>query len=91
LCRQRRSGNVHDILTGSTPTGRASGRRGHHCGQLDQQHHGSAIVGHFDRSSTFTGERAKSWTLRIASRGCSMDGAQVHRRGGGLLYCFAAN
>jgi hypothetical protein len=85
-------GNVHDILTGSTADGRASRTGGEDttCGNWTSSTTGSAIVGHFDRVSTFPGEAGKSWTAAHASRGCSPDGLKS-TGGGGLLYCFAAN
>ena len=84
-------GNVHDILTGSTPEGRASrAAEDTTCGNWTSSTTGSAIVGHFDRVSTFPGEAGKSWSTAHGSRGCSPDGLKS-TGGGGLLYCFAAN
>lgn len=80
--------NEHDILTGSTPEGRAFAEgadktcRNYSSGAED----GSVQLGHFDR----TGGGNASWNSAHGSRGCSQP-KLVATGGAGLLYCFAAN
>ncbi|WP_409034211.1 lectin [Roseateles saccharophilus] len=80
--------NEHDILTGSTPEGRAypdgadKTCRNYSSGAED----GSVQLGHFDR----TGGGNASWNSAHGSRGCSQP-KLVATGGAGLLYCFAAN
>lgn len=83
--------NLHDILTGSTPEGRASDvGTDTTCGNWTKSSEGSAIVGHHDRIGTDESAPMKSWNSSHATRGCSM--AELKTTGGaGLLYCFAAN
>jgi hypothetical protein len=53
--------NMHDVLTGSTPDGRASDGHGDTtCGNWTKSGEGSAIVGHHDRRAS-TRAPAKSW------------------------------
>jgi hypothetical protein len=83
--------NMHDILTGSTPDGRASTAPGDTtCGNWTLSGAGSAIVGHHDRMGLNEEPPAKSWNSSHPSRGCGMD-ALKGTGGAGLLYCFAAN
>lgn len=83
--------NVHDILTGSMPDGRASTAAGDTtCGNWTQGGAGSALVGHHDRMGLNDLPPAKSWNSSHGSRGCSPDLLKASG-GGGLLYCFAAN
>ncbi len=79
--------NRHDILTGSTPDGRATEAT---CNNWTSSSNGSAIVGHHDRSGLDESAPAKSWNASHPSRGCS-DEALAGSGGAGLLYCFAAN
>jgi hypothetical protein len=82
---------LHDILTGSSPDGRAlSDGKDNTCGNWTQGGEGSAIVGHHDRRGLDDSPPAKSWNSSHSSRGCSMD-AHKSTGGGGLLYCFAQN
>jgi len=80
--------NEHDILTGSTPDGRAFPEgadktcKNYTSGAED----GSVQLGHFDR----TGGGNASWNSAHGSRGCSQP-KLVATGGAGLLYCFAAN
>ena len=80
--------NEHDILTGSTPDGRAftdtadKTCKNYTSGAED----GSVQLGHFDR----TGGGNASWNSAHGSRGCSQP-KLVATGGAGLLYCFAAN
>ena len=81
--------NVHDILTGSTPDGRAyADGEDHTCSNwtssADGQ--GSAQVGHHDR----IGFDNSSWNSSHASAGCSQENL-ARSGGGGLLYCFAVD
>lgn len=84
--------NLHDILTGSTPEGRATagGTADTTCGNWTRSGEGSAIVGHHDRIGLRDDAPSKSWNSSHGSRGCGMD-ALKSTGGGGLLYCFAAN
>jgi hypothetical protein len=83
--------NVHDILTGSDPSGRFSTAGGDTtCGNWTKSGEGSAIVGHHDRAGLKDTWHMKSWNSSHGSRGCSQDQLKASG-GGGLLYCFAAN
>jgi hypothetical protein len=84
--------NMHDVLTGSTPDGRATagGTADTTCGNWTKSGEGSAIVGHHDRRGLDESAAAKSWNSSHGSRGCSR--AALKSSGGdGRLYCFAAN
>ncbi len=81
--------NLHDILTGSSPDGRAvSDAKDNTCGNWTKSGDGSAIVGHHDRMGLRDDAPSKSWNSSHASQGCSID-ALKKTGGGGLLYCFA--
>ncbi|MGJ7495617.1 hypothetical protein ACSFA8_11105 [Variovorax sp. RT4R15] len=83
--------NLHDILTGSSPDGRAvSDGKDNTCGNWTKSGDGSAIVGHHDRMGLRDDAPSKSWNSSHASQGCSLD-ALKKTGGGGLLYCFAVN
>lgn len=83
--------NQHDILTGSTPEGRApEGDADMTCGNWTKGGEGSAIVGHHDRIGLRDDAPSKSWNSSHPSRGCSA-AALVTTGGAGRLYCFAAN
>lgn len=79
--------NLHDILTGSLPDGRAASAT---CNNWTSSGEGSAIVGHHDRMGLNDSAEAKSWNSSHPSRGCSPDALKA-TGGGGLLYCFAVN
>jgi hypothetical protein len=87
--------NRHDILTGSTPEGRAfPAGEDRTCGNWTKSAQGAAMVGHHDRMGPNEEPPAKSWNSSHPSRGpdggCSQ--ADLRSTGGdGLLYCFAAN
>lgn len=89
------SPNRHDILTGSTPDGRAfPPGEDRTCGNWTKSAQGAAMVGHHDRMGLNEEPPAKSWNSSHPSRGpdggCSQ--ADLRSTGGdGLLYCFAAN
>jgi hypothetical protein len=83
--------NMHDVLTGSTPEGRAPTAAGDMtCGNWTKSGEGSAIVGHHDRMGLNEEPPAKSWNSSHGSRGCGMDALKA-TGGAGLYYCFAAN
>jgi hypothetical protein len=79
--------NMHDILTGTTPDGRASDAT---CANWTAAGEGSAVVGHHDRMGLDESPPAKSWNSSHPTRGCSQDALKA-TGGAGLLYCFAAN
>ena len=85
----RKGPNMHDILTGSTPEGRAyTDGDDHTCSNWTSgaDGTGSAQVGHHDR----IGPDNNSWNSSHGSRGCNQ--ANLARSGGaGLFYCFAVN
>jgi hypothetical protein len=87
--------NRHDILTGSTPDGRAfPPGEDRTCGNWTKSAQGAAMVGHHDRMGRSEEPPAKSWNSSHLSRGpdggCSQ--ADLRSTGGdGLFYCFAAN
>jgi hypothetical protein len=84
--------SMHDVLTGSTPDGRATagGTADTTCGNWTKSGEGSAIVGHHDRVGLGDETAARSWNSSHPSSGCGM-AALRSTGGGGLLYCFAAN
>jgi len=83
--------NMHDVLTGSTPEGRASTASGDTtCGNWTKSGEGSAIVGHHDRTGLDEQPPAKSWNSSHPSRGCSLESLKA-TGGDGRLYCFAVN
>jgi hypothetical protein len=83
------SPNRHDILTGSSPEGRAIADKDLTCGNWTKSGEGAAIVGHHDRVGLSDTEAARSWNSSHPSRGCSQD-ALRSSGGDGLFYCFAA-
>ena len=78
--------NRHDILTGSTPDGRATTMTCQNW--TSSAGEGSAMVGHHDRL-TF-GKPGSPWNSAHPSKGCSQDNL-VATGGAGLIYCFAAD
>ncbi len=81
--------NMHDILTGSEPDGRAFNWSGDTtCGNWTKSGEGSAQVGHHDRQGLRDDAPSKSWNSSHPSRGCSQDNLRSSG-GAGLLYCFA--
>jgi hypothetical protein len=83
--------NMHDVLTGSTPDGRAATAAADStCGNWTKSGEGSAIVGHHDRTGLDEQPPAKSWNSSHPSRGCSLESLKA-TGGDGRLYCFAAN
>jgi hypothetical protein len=89
------SPNRHDVLTGSTPEGRAFPEGDDRtCGNWTKSGQGAAMVGHHDRMGLRDDDASKSWNSSHPSRGpdggCSQ--ADLRSTGGdGLFYCFAAN
>jgi len=76
--------NMHDILTGSQPDGRAyTDNADHTCKNWTSNGEGAAQVGHHDRNGG-----GVSWNSTHASRGCSQANL-VATGGAGLFYCFA--
>jgi len=85
------SPNMHDILTGSQPDGRAfPAGKDMTCGDWTQSGAGSAMVGHHDRIGLRDDAPSRSWNASHPSRGCSQD-ALRSTGGNGLFYCFAAD
>lgn len=83
------SPNMHDILTGSRPDGRAfPAGDDKTCGNWTRSGEGSAVVGHHDRIGLRDDDASKSWNSSHGSRGCSQD-ALRSTGGNGLFYCFA--
>lgn len=83
--------NMHDILTGSTPDGRAvADARTGTCNNWRSGDEGSAVVGHHDRLGLGDDEASRSWNASHRTRGCSME-AFKETGGAGLFYCFALN
>ena len=84
--------NTHDMLTGSTPEGRATvgGTEDTTCGNWTKSGAGSAIVGHHDRQGLRDDAPSHSWNSSHATRGCGMEALKA-TGGAGLMYCFAAN
>jgi hypothetical protein len=83
--------NQHDILTGSSPDGRAmSGDTDTTCGNWTRSGEGAAIVGHHDRQGLRPDEPSMSWNSSHPSRGCSQENLRASG-GAGYFYCFAVN
>jgi hypothetical protein len=82
------SPNQHDMLTGSSPDGRAIEAGVSTCGNWTQSGEGAAMLGHHDRAGLDDSAPAKSWNSSHLSRGCSQDALKA-TGGAGLYYCFA--
>jgi hypothetical protein len=81
--------NQHDILTGSSPDGKAiPGDKDTTCKNWTSSGEGSAIVGHSDRTGLDESAPAKSWNSSHATRGCSIEALNA-TGGNGYFYCFA--
>ena len=81
--------NQHDILTGSTPDGRAfTDAMDHTCNNYSSNATGmgSVQLGHHDKQGGGNG----SWNSAHGSRGCSQPNL-IQTGGNGYLYCFAVN
>jgi hypothetical protein len=87
--------NRHDILTGSTPDGRAfSPDEDRTCSNWTKSAQGAAMVGHHDRMGLRDDAASKSWNSSHPSRGPDGGCSQTDLRstgGDGLFYCFATN
>jgi hypothetical protein len=90
--------NMHDMLTGSTPDGRAiAGGEDTTCSGWTTSGTGAAMLGHHDRQGLRDDDASKSWNSSHLSRpskdgapGCSQVALQG-TGGNGLFYCFAVN
>ncbi|MBV8793002.1 MAG: lectin [Pseudolabrys sp.] len=87
--------NRHDILTGSTPDGRAfPADKDMTCKNYTSSTQGTVMVGHSDRQGLRDDDPSRSWNSSHPSRGpdggCSQNDLKS-TGGDGLLYCFAAN
>ena len=85
--------NRHDVLTGSTPEGRAfPAAEDRTCRNWTSSTQGAAIVGHIDRKGLRDDAPARSWNSSHPSRGSDGGCSQNDLRGtggDGLFYCFA--
>jgi len=90
--------NMHDVLTGSQPDGRAfPPGKDMTCSNWTTSGDGAAMVGHHDRQGLRDDAESKSWNSSHPSRaskagdpGCSIKALQG-TGGNGLFYCFAAD
>lgn len=90
--------NMHDMLTGSTPDGRAiAGSDDTTCHNWTTSGTGAAMLGHHDRLGLREDDASHSWNSSHLSRpskdgapGCSQVALQG-TGGNGLYYCFAVN
>ena len=81
--------NWHDVLTGSSPEGRAfPANMNLTCNNWTSSTFGSAMLGHADREGIADTVYQKSWVSSHMSRSCSQPDL-VATGGGGLFYCFA--
>jgi hypothetical protein len=85
--------NRHDVLTGSTPEGRAfPAAEDRTCKNWTSSTQGAAMVGHIDRKGLRDDAPARSWNSSHPSRGNDGGCGQADLRGtggDGLFYCFA--
>jgi hypothetical protein len=83
--------NMHDILTGSDPSGLFSTAAGDTtCNNWTSSGAGSAIVGHHDRVGLKDTRHMRSWNSSHGSRGCGQTDLRASG-GAGLFYCFVPN
>ena len=89
--------NMHDMLTGSSPDGRAiAGSDDTTCNNWTTSGVGAAMLGHHDRQGLRDDDASRSWNSSHLSRatkdgsspGCSQPALQG-TGGNGLFYCFA--
>jgi hypothetical protein len=87
--------NRHDILTGSSPDGKAfPPDKDMTCKNYTSSTQGSVMLGHNDRIGLREDEASHSWNSSHPSRGTDGGCSQADLRstgGDGLLYCFAVN
>src|SRR5204862_2079807 len=85
--------NRHDVLTGSTPEGRAfPAGEDRTCRNWTSSTQGVAMVGHIDRRGLRDDAASRSWNSSHPSRGADGGCSQADLRspgGDGLIYCFA--
>ena len=85
--------NRHDVLTGSTPEGRAfPPAEDRTCRNWTSSTQGAAMVGHIDRKGLRDDVASRSWNSSHPSRGPDGGCSQSDLRstgGDGLIYCFA--
>jgi hypothetical protein len=85
--------NRHDVLTGSTPEGRAfPAAEDRTCKNWTSSTQGTAMVGHIDKKGLRDDPPSKSWNSSHPSRGPDGGCSQNDLRGtggDGLFYCFA--
>jgi hypothetical protein len=88
------SQNLHDIMTGSQPDGRAFTDNGDHtCNNWTSDTTGNAQLGHHDRTGGGPGIHTSgnsSWNSAHPSKGCSQESFKPNG-GAALYYCFAVN
>jgi len=83
--------NMHDILTGSQPDGKAfPPDKDMTCKNWTSSTSGAAMLGHSDRTGLTDDPPGRSWNSSHPSRDCSQDGLKS-TGGAGLFYCFATN
>ena len=84
--------NMHDILTGSQPDGRAfPGDQDMTCHNWTSSSEVAAMLRHQHRQGLRDDDASRSWNSSHSSRGgCGQD-ALRSSGGNGLFYCFAAN
>jgi hypothetical protein len=88
---RRDSPNMHDMLTGSQPDGKAfPPGKDMTCKNWTSSSEGTAMLGHSDRTGLTDDPPAHSWNSSHPSRDCSQDGLKS-TGGAGLFYCFATN
>ena len=87
--------NRHDVLTGSTPEGRAfPAGDDRTCRNWSSSTQGVAMVGHIDKKGLRDDAASRSWNSSHPSRGPDGGCSQNDLRGtggDGLFYCFASN
>src|SRR5471030_1982572 len=87
--------NRHDILTGSTPDGKAFPEdKDMTCKNYTSSTQGSVMLGHADRNGLRDDDASHSWNSSHPSRGAEGGCSQADLRstgGDGLLYCFAVS
>jgi hypothetical protein len=85
--------NRHDVLTGSTPEGRAfPAAEDRTCKNWTSSTQGVAMVGHIDKKGLRDDPPSRSWNSSHPSRGPDGGCSQSDLRGtggDGLFYCFA--
>jgi hypothetical protein len=87
--------NRHDIITGSTPDGKAfPPDKDMTCKNYTSSTQGAVMFGHNDRQGLREDDASHSWNSSHPSRGTDGGCSQADMRstgGDGLLYCFATN